>query len=147
VKVILLRDLGKLGNQADVIEVKDGYARNFLIPQGLALRASDANFRRLQEMQRTRTKLAEREKQKFLKLKDEIEKISLTITVEAKENEELYGSITEAQVLKLLKAEGLELEKGKLVISEPIDKLGVFNLKINLHPEVEAALRVWVVKK
>jgi len=147
VKIILLKDLGKLGNQGEVKEVKDGYARNFLIPEGLALVASAANFKKLEEIKRTRNKLAEKTKEKFGQLKGEIDKISLTIAVEAKENEELYGAISEAQVLKLLKDEGMDLEKGKLVITEPIDKLGVFNLKVNLHPEVEATFRVWVVKK
>ena len=146
-KIILLKDLGKLGNQGEVKEVKDGYARNFLIPKGFALVASAANFKKLEEVKRTRNKLAEKTKGKFAQLKEEIDKISLTIAVEAKENEELYGAISEAQVLKLLKDEGMDLEKGKLVITEPIDKLGVFNLKVNLHPEVEATFRVWVVKK
>ena len=146
-KIILLKDLGKLGNQGEVKEVKDGYARNFLIPEGLALVANAANFKKLEEVKRTRNKLAEKTKEKFIQLKEEIDKISLTIAVEAKENEELYGAISEAQILKLLKDEGMDLEKGKLAITEPIDKLGVFNLKVSLHPEVEAIFRVWVVKK
>ena len=146
-KIILFKDLGKLGNQGDVVEVKDGYARNYLIPKGFALSASETNFKKLEAVKKEKAKLVQREKAKFLKEKEEIEKISLTITVEAKEDEELYGSISEAQILKLLKAEGVELEKGKLALTEPINKLGVFNLKVNLDPEIEAALRVWVVKK
>jgi large subunit ribosomal protein L9 len=146
-KVILFKDLGKFGSQGDVVEVKDGYARNHLIPKGFALAASDSNNKMLEEIKKAKLKMVQKEKEKFFKQKDEIEKISLTIAVEAKENEELYGSISEAQILKLLEAEGLELEKGKLVLSERINKLGVFNLKVNLHSEVEANLRVWIVKK
>ena len=71
----------------------------------------------------------------------------MTLTVEAKENEELYGTINEAQILKQLKAEGIDLEKGVLVLDEPITKLGVYNLPIHLYSEVEASLRVWVMKK
>ena len=146
-KIILLKDSGKLGKEGDTVQVKDGYARNYLIPCGLALEATDKSFKRLQEIKKARSKTVEKEKQKFLKIKESVGKISLTITVEAKEDEKLYGAIGEAQILKLLGAEGVELEKGKIDLSEPIDKLGVYNLKVELHPEVEASFRVWVVKK
>jgi len=147
VKVILLKDAGKLGSEGDDVEVKDGYARNYLIPQGIALEASDKNFKKLQEIKKARLKIAEKEKERFLELKERIKKVSLTITAEAKENEELYGAISEAQILKQLKTEGIDLQKGQLVLDEPIEKLGVFNLEVKLHSEVKASLRVWVVKK
>jgi len=147
VKVILLKDSGKLGKEGDSVQVKDGYARNYLIPQGIALEASDKNFKKLQEIKKAREKIAEKEKQKFLELKEQIEKVSLTITAEAKDDDELYGTISEAQILKQLKAEGIDLQKGKLALDEPIEKVGVFNLEVDLHPEVKASLRVWVVKK
>ena len=146
-KVILLKDSGKLGKEGDSVQVKDGYARNYLIPQGIALEASDKNFKKLQEIKKAREKIAEKEKQKFLELKEQIEKVSLTITAEAKDDDELYGTISEAQILKQLKAEGIDLQKGKLALDEPIEKVGVFNLEVDLHPEVKASLRVWVVKK
>lgn len=146
-KIILLKDSGRLGKEGDTVQVKDGYARNCLIPQGLALEATDKSFKRLQEIKKTRSKIAEKENQKFLKIKEDVEKISLTITVEAKEDEGLYGAIGEAQILKLLATEGVELEKGKIDLSDPIDKLGVYNLKVELYPGVEASFRVWVVKK
>ena len=146
-KVVLLKDSGKLGNEGDSVEVKEGYARNYLIPQGMALEASDKNFKRLQEIKKARVKTAQREKQNFFGLKEKIEKISLTISAEAKDDEELYGTIGEAQILKQLKAESIDLEKGKLILDEPIKKVGVFNLDVKLHPEVIASLRVWVVKK
>ena len=120
--------------------------KNNLTPIELADKMS-ANFKRLDEIKKTQVKVAQKAKAKFLKQKEEIEKISLTIAVEAKENEELYGAVGEAQILKLLKAEGIELEKNSLDLSEPIDKLGVFNLKVKLDPEIEAGFRVWVVKK
>ncbi len=146
-KVILFKDFGKLGSQGDVVEVKDGYARNYLIPKGFALAASASNNKMLDEIKKAKAKQVQKEKEKCLKIKEDIEKISLTIAVEAKENEELYGAVSEAQILKLLQAEGVELEKGKLALGERINKLGVFNLKVNLHPEVEANLRIWIVKK
>ena len=146
-QVILLKDSKKLGKEGDSVEVKDGYARNFLIPQGLALIATVGSFKRLEEMKSVKAKAEEKKKESFSKLKEEIEKISLTITAEVKGEEELYGTISETQILKLLQSEGVELNKGALVMEESINKLGVYNLKINVYHGVEATLRVWVVKK
>ncbi|MCK4918026.1 MAG: 50S ribosomal protein L9 [Candidatus Omnitrophica bacterium] len=146
-KIILLKEIRKLGVEGDLVKVKDGYARNFLLPQGMALKATDVNCNRIDDIKKTQNKSKLKQKELNAKLKERIEKISLTITVEAKENEELYGKIGETQILKLLKAEGVELEKGKLVLDEPISKLGVYNLKINLGSEIESNLRVWAVKK
>ena len=146
-QVILLKDSKKLGKEGDTVEVKDGYARNFLIPQGLALIVTEGSFKRLEEMKSVKAKAEEKKKEGFSKLKEEIEKISLTITAETKGEEELYGTINETQILKLLQSEGVELSKDALVMEEPINKLGVYNLKINVYHGVEATLRVWVVKK
>lgn len=146
-KVILLSNLDKLGLAGQTKEVKDGYARNYLIPRGLALVASKGSLSKFQDLERMRMRTAEMQKQKFLKIKEEIEKISLTVTAEAKNDEELYGAVTESQIEKLLETEGIPLEKGSIVIDEPMRKLGVYDLKIPLCPEVTAKLRVWVVKK
>ena len=146
-KVILLKDSNKLGKEGDTVEVKDGYARNYLIPQGLAFVATKGSSKRLEEIKRVRAKIEERRKQDFSKVKEKIEKISLTVTAEAKDDEELYGTINEAQILKLLQSEGIELEKDSLILDEPIKKLGVYNLKVSVYSGVEATLRVWVVKK
>ena len=146
-KVIILKDSKKLGNEGETIEVKDGYARNYLIPQGLALAATKGSFKRLEEIKSVKAKIEGKRKQDFSKIKEKIEKISLTITAQVKDDEELYGAINEAQILKLLQPEGIELGKGSLVLDEPINKLGVYNLKVKVYSGVEATLRVWVVKK
>ena len=146
-KIILLSNLGKLGLAGQTKEVKDGYARNYLIPRGLALLANAGSLKKYEDLDKTRQRNVEMQKQKFLKIKDEIEKISLTVTAEAKNDEELYGAVSESQIEKLLEAEGISLQKGSIVIDEPIRKLGVYDLKISLCPEVTAKLRVWVVKK
>lgn len=145
-KVILLKDLKKLGKIGDTVKVKDGYGRNYLIPQGIALTAIEKNFKRAEEAKKIKAKLEDKKKKEFLEIKAKIEKISLTITAEAKDDEKLYGTISELQILKLLQAEGVELDKNTLVIDNPINKVGVYNLKVNLCPEVEATLRVWIVK-
>jgi len=146
-KIILLKDWKKLGKEGDVVEVKDGYARNCLIPQRLALVVTEGSSKRLEEIKRVRAKIEDKKKQDFSKIKEKIEKVSLTVSVEAKDNEELYGTINQAQILKLLQSEGINLEKDSLVLDEPINKLGVYNLKVNVYSGLEATLRVWVVKK
>ncbi len=146
-KVILLKDSKKLGKVGDTVKVKDGYGRNYLIPQGLALTAIEKNFKRTEELKRVKAKSEDKKKQGFLELKEKIGKISLTIAAEVKDDERLYGTIGEPQILKLLQSEGVELNKNTLIIEEPINKLGVYNLKVNLYLGVEAVLRVWIVKK
>ncbi|MDP2922898.1 MAG: 50S ribosomal protein L9 [Candidatus Omnitrophota bacterium] len=146
-KVVLIKNVEKLGKEGDIIEVKDGYARNFLIPTGVALRAIKGSFHEIEEMKKRKVKSEEKGKKEAIALKEKIEEISITLTTEVKEGEEIYGSISEPQILRALKEEGFELDKGKLTLDEPIKKLGVYNLKVKLHPAVEANLRVWVMKK
>jgi len=147
VKIIITKDSEKLGKEGDVIEVKEGFARNFLLPRGLAIKATKNSFKEIEELKKRKDKQEEKVKIDALEIKTKIEALSLTITTEAKDTEELYGSITEQQILKALKEEGFTLEKGKIAIPEPVKKLGVYNLKVKLHPAVEANLRLWVMKK
>jgi large subunit ribosomal protein L9 len=147
VKIIITKDTEKLGKEGDVIEVKEGFARNFLLPRGLAIKATKNSFKEIEELKKRKDKQEEKVKIDALEIKTKIEALSLTITTEAKDTEELYGSITEQQILKALKEEGFTLEKGKIAIPEPVKKLGVYNLKVKLHPAVEANLRLWVMKK
>lgn len=146
-EVILLKDIEKLGKEGQVIKVKDGYARNCLIPQKMALRASAQNYKRLEEIKRHKIKAAEQEKKKFAALKEKLGLLSLTVAVEAKEDDSIYGSISEPQILSLLDEEGIKLDKGKIILDDPIKKLGVYNLSVTLCPETTANLRIWVVKK
>ena len=146
-KIVLLKTIKNLGKEEEVVEVKPGFARNFLIPKGLAIKVTKSSLGKLQELKQKKTKMIEKEKEEALNLKDKLEGISLTITTQAKEADEIYGSVNQAQILKALKEEGIELPKGKLTLDEPIKKMGVYNLKVNLYPQIQANLRVWVVKK
>lgn len=146
-KVILLRDVAKLGKEGTIVKVKDGYARNYLFPRQVALKAEKENYSRLEQIKKTREKSVAHEVNKFLELKNKIEEISLTIPVEVKDKDEIYGSISEAQIIKLLEEEGVSLSKGKIILDVPIKKLGVYDLPVKLHPQVEAKFRLWIVKK
>ncbi len=146
-EIILLKDIKKVGKKGESVEVKEGYARNYLIPGGFALVATKGNFKKLKEIESARKHIVEKEKYDFLEMKKKIDNTSLTIATEAKENDELYGAINEGQIIKLLSAEGISLKKGMLALEGPIKKIGVYNVKVNIYPQVEGSLRIWIVKK
>jgi len=148
-KVILLdNNMEKLGKEGDLIEVKDGYGRNYLIPNKLALPATKANLKKVEQLKKERVKKEKKQKQGFIALKDRLDGISLTITAEAKEDDNLYGSIGEAQIIKLLKEkEEIEILKSNLSLREPINKLGVYKIPVKIDKDLEANLRLWVVRK
>ena len=146
-KVIILKDIKKIGKQGDVVDVKNGYARNYLIPEGFALTANKDNMQRLEKIQKTHVLLVEKEHGRALKEKEKLDSISITLTVEAKEDDEIYGSINEARIVKALKEEGFEFERRQIKIDAPIKKLGAYSVRVELYTGVEANLRVWIVKK
>jgi len=146
-KVILLKKISKLGQEGDVVSVKDGHARNFLFPQRCALEATDCNLKRIEKIKKDK----ESEEKKFLdratKLKEELTNVSITIAVEAKDDEEIYGTIGEAQILKSLNTEGIDLGGKKIVLTEPIKKVGAYTVQVILYKDISVDLRIWVVKK
>ena len=146
-KVIILKDIKRIGKQGEIIEVKDGYARNYLIPNGLALAANKNSIQRLDKIKKARLLIEEKERGEALKVKDKLDNISITLTVEAKEDGQIYGSINEVHIAKALKEEGFEIGRKQIKLDAPIKKLGAYNVDIKLYPEVEAKLRVWIVKK
>ena len=146
-RVILIQDMAKLGERGKVLEVKDGFARNFLLPQGKALEATDDNIRLLQIRQDKDKKIRAKEDQAAQDLADKLSKLSLTLPCEAKANEELFGSVTASMIAAGLTDEGYEIDKEKIVLEEPIKRLGIYNVKIHLSSSVDAEVKIWVVKK
>jgi large subunit ribosomal protein L9 len=146
--VILKADVNGLGKAFDVVKVRDGYGRNWLLPQGLAIVASTANMRSLD---------AEKKRQagKLAKLKAGAEEIakklggtSITVSVRVHEGDKLYGAVTNIELAtKLTETTGVSIDKDQIVLDEPIKSLGVFNFSVRLHPEVDARIKVWVVKQ
>ena len=146
-EIILLKNVAKLGEEGKVVKVKEGYARNNLIPQGAAIAANDANFKKFEALKKRHAKLAAAQKEKFIELKKKIDGVSITLSAEVKDEEEIYGSIGEAQILKALKEEGVDLEESTILLAEPFKKLGVYDVKVGICPDVEAVIKVWIVKK
>jgi len=145
-KIILCEDIEKLGKTGETANVKSGYARNYLIPKNLALEATDANVRVVEEIKKKRQLAAQREKEKAQSVCDALQSVSCTISSQAGEDEKLFGAVTSADIAEALEPEGFKLDKKQVLLEEPIKELGVFQVSIKLHPEVTASVKVWVVK-
>ena len=146
-EVILTDNVVHLGKVGDVKKVKDGYARNYLIPRALAVVASDANLKRIEKEKAKKIVLYEEHKKQAQDKAQELAKVSITVAVEVNDQEKLYGAVTETEILKALEAEGQKVDKKSLVIEKLIEELGIFEVGVKLHPEVTAKIRLWVTKK
>ncbi len=144
---ILSKDVTKLGKAGEVVKVKDGFARNYLIPRSLACVATAANLRQIAQQQKAQKEQYDQKKQEALDLAEKLSKVSPTVNVEVNDLDKLYGAVTEAEIISAIEVEGHKLEKSDLVIEKPIDELGIFDLGVKLHPEVTANIRLWVTKK
>ena len=145
VEVILKTDMNDLGRAGDLVQVKPGYARNYLIPQGLAFLATPGARTRYEEGQRRLARTEERVKSDAQELATGLEGISLTFTAKAGEEGRLYGSVTTADIAEALAKEGLDVDRRIIHLDEPIKELGVYAVPIRLHEDVKPELRVWVV--
>jgi len=145
VEVILKKDVVDLGNAGELVHVKPGYARNYLIPQGLALLATEGNRRRFEEERRQIEQSAARERESARTLAVKIEEQSLTFRVRAGEEGKLFGSVTAADIAEQLADAGIEIDRRVVRLDEPIKELGVYDVPVRLHSEVEPHVKVWVV--
>lgn len=146
-EVILRQDVDKLGKAGSIVKVKDGFARNFLIPNGLAVPLTPSNLKMLQQqIQKKNLQLIEAKK-KAEELKERLQHLSLTIPVLTQEEDKLYGSVTAKDIQEALRIEGFEIDKDCIILENPIKALGIYEVTIKLHPEVSTQIRIWVVKK
>jgi len=145
-KVILKENVENLGHIGDVVKVAPGYARNFLIPKGFAIEATLKNTKALdhekRQLEYKKNKVLEAAKQ----LAAKIEGLALTIAHQAGEEGKLFGAVTNIELAELLKAQGLEIDRKKIMLAEPIKHTGEFAASVKLHPEVNASLKVTVTK-
>ncbi len=146
-EVILSRDVQNLGKLGEVVKVKDGYARNFLIPNKVAYIATAANLKRIEQQEKKRKAQYEQGKQEAAALAEKLSKASCTLSVEVNDLDKLYGTVSTVDISKALEVEGFTVDKKNIVIENPIEELGIFEIGINLHPEVTAKIRLWVTKK
>jgi large subunit ribosomal protein L9 len=146
-QVILRGRLENLGEAGEVVTVKPGYARNYLLPQGLAFEATDANVRRIEREKGQIAKRASDELGSARERAAAFEGLSVTFNARAGEEGKLFGSITNADIAEKLAEQGVEVDRRQIQLDEPIKALGVFNVPIRLHAEVRPELKVWVIKE
>jgi large subunit ribosomal protein L9 len=145
--VILMENVEKLGQVGDVVKVKNGYARNYLLPRQLGMPATTGNIKRIEKEKAKRLAIHEAQKKEAQQKAESLSKVSLTIAVEVNDQEKLYGAVSETEILDALQAEGQKIDKKSLVLEKPIDDLGIFEIGVKLHPQVIARIRLWVTKK
>jgi large subunit ribosomal protein L9 len=146
-QIILKEDVKNLGRMGDMINVKDGYARNFLIPKGLAVSANPKNLKALEHEKRKMQEIAKKAKASAENIASKISKTTVTIKAKAGESDKLFGSVTAMDIADALKKEGLEIDKKKIVIEEPIKRLGSYTVNVKIHQDVLAQLNVQVVSE
>ena len=145
-KIILRSDVESLGRVGDLVNVKPGYARNYLIPQGMAMVASAGNERRFELERKKLEAKADETRAEAKALAEKLSAAEVNIEVRVGEGDKLYGSVTAANIGETLDAMGIELDKRKLLLDAPIRALGIYDIAVRLHPDVEAQVKVAVVK-
>ncbi len=146
-KVILRQNFETLGQVGDVVEVKEGYARNYLIPRKIAYTALKGNIASLEEEKRAFAKKVKQELHAAENLAVELEKVSVTIPVQVGEEDKIFGTVTTQMIADALKEKGYEIDKRKIEIEEPIKSLGIYGINIKLHSNVSSKIKVWVVRE
>jgi len=146
-EVILYQDVPSLGKVGDVVKVKDGYARNFLLPRQVAEVATKANLKKIEAHKAKIAAVYEAARKEAELLAEKISKVSCTITVEVNEQDKLYGAVAEKDILHALEQEGFKYDRKDLVIEKAVEELGIFEIGVKLHPEVTGKFRLWVTKK
>lgn len=146
-KVILRQDFENLGKFGDIVEVKDGYARNFLIPRKIALPATPGNIKMIETEKKQKAFKLERERLIAQQIAERLSKVELTIPMKAGENERLFGSVTAQMIANELEKLGFEIERRKILLDEPIKSLGSYEVPIRLHSDISVKLKVNVVQQ
>ncbi len=146
-EVILMDAVKDLGKAGDVVTVKDGYARNYLMPRKLAAPVTEATRRQLAKLQRDRERAAREAAAAAAAAAEKLSGMSVTLAKKTSDGEHLYGSVGPADIAAALTAQGFEIARDKVDVPEPIRELGVFDVKIRLASGVEAAIKVWVVEE
>jgi large subunit ribosomal protein L9 len=146
-QIILQEDVEKLGTRGQLVEVAEGYARNFLLPRKLGLEATAGNLKRLEKMRANFAKKEATEKEAAQKQAEQLAAVSLEFTRKAGENDQLFGSVTSGDVAEALAAKGFEIDKKRIVLAEPIKIMGEYEVPVKLHREVTANVKVAVKKE
>ena len=144
--LVLLKDVEQLGAEGTIVRVKPGYARNYLLPRGLAAPATAQHLKAVEEVKRQRQQKTDRLLADAQALKRKLEGRSLTLKLTLGVDDKPFGSITTHDIIDALARDGMTLEKHTVYLEQPIKSLGIFDVPVRVHPEVTATLKVWIVK-
>ena len=145
-KVILQEDIETLGHAGQIVRVREGYARNYLLPRKLAILANDNNLKQFEHQKKITQDKMKKIVADAKTLAEKIESVSCTISRKAGEEDKLFGSVTNKDIVEALLHEGIDLDRKQIQLSEPIKILGVFTVPIKVHQDVTANLKLWIVK-
>ena len=146
-KVILREDMDNLGKSGQIVEVKDGYGRNFLIPRKLAVEAIGKNLKQLDHEKRIIGDLSRKQRGKAEQLAEALTQHSCTILCQVGEQDKLFGAVTAMDIADQLRHDGFDVDRRQIALAEPLKQLGVFTVPVKLGEGVEASLKVWLVRK
>ncbi len=146
-EVILRQAVDALGHTGDVVSVSNGYARNYLIPRGVAYIATEGNKKRIAQERQRLESAEESRRGSARELADRLEQVSLTFSARVGEEGKLFGSVTSGDIAAQLMAQGFQIEKRQIDLHEPIKALGVYRVPVRLHADVHPEIKVWVIKQ
>jgi len=146
-KIILKKDVENLGVAGDVLKVKDGYARNYLVPKGMAIVATRSNMKIVDELKANEAKKAQKAETAAQDIAKKLQDISVTVSVKVGEDDKLFGAVTTQMIAELVAEKGIEIDKHNILLDEPIKELGVFDVPVKVGAGVKAEVKVWVVKE
>lgn len=146
-KVVLRKEIEKLGKMGDIVSVKDGYARNYLIPREYAFIAKAGSMKRAEFLRRRQLTISEKLRAAAQELAVRITDLQVSVPMKVGEENKLYGSVNAQIIAQQLEVMGHKIEKSQIILEEPIKTLGTFDVRLKLHPEVYANVKVWVIKE
>ena len=146
-EIILTQDIETLGPSGQVVDVSPGYARNYLFPRGLALRATSANLRKLEDVAKLEASRQARERGELAKLAERLKKAAVTASVTVGEDDKVFGSVTSQLIVDLLREKGCEFNRRDIVLEEPLKALGQYDVEVRLRHGVTGSVKVWVVRE
>jgi large subunit ribosomal protein L9 len=144
-KVILKEDIPNLGKAGQIVNVKDGYARNFLFPKGLALLADEKNMKLLEYQKKKIEEEAKKKRQDAQSIFERLSQVNLKISAKAGEDQKLFGSITSKDIANALEKEGFAIDKKQITVSEPIKRIGEYEVEVKLHENITAKVKVTII--
>lgn len=145
-RVILKSEVENLGDAGDIVKVSPGYGRNFLIPRGLAIPATEGSVKQADHEKKVADAIRRKQLGASKSLAEKLESTAISIRRETGDDEKLFGSVTNRDVAEALAAEGIEVDRRQIVLDEPIKSIGLFNVKVRLHSQVTASVRVYVIR-